>query len=286
VSGRVLVVGSCSLDLTLRVERLPEPGETVLAGPTLSGFGGKGANQAVAAARAGALVTMVGRVGDEALGAAYRDRLAGFGVDVQHLRTTPGVPTGTAYVMVDADGGNAIVVDLGANATVQPADLEPVSGLGPGDVLLVQCELSRSVVAEAVHRAHAAGARVVLNLAPSTTLPPEVVARADPLVVNEEEARWMAAFDPVLTGRLGRPAGGPVSLLVTRGPAGATWDDLDHPAVTVPRDQVVDTTGAGDAFCGALAAALAAGSDRLAALDLALAAGADAVRRVGAQPPG
>jgi ribokinase len=267
-----VVVGSGSLDLTMQVERLPAPGETVLSAPTLRGFGGKGANQAVAAAAAGASVAMVGRFGDDEVGAAYRDRLAGFGVDVRHLLGTPGVPTGTAYVMVDARGENAIVVDPGANATLAPADLAPLRELGPGDVLLVQCELPLPVVVESVRLAAAAGARVVLNLAPSTVLPADVLGLADPLVVNEEEARVLEAFD--------RPG----SLLVTRGAAGATWGDLERPAVAVPAGEVVDTTGAGDAFCGTLAAALAAGRDRAAAMDLALAAGAEAVRRVGAQP--
>jgi ribokinase len=272
VSGRVMVVGSSSQDLTMQVERLPAPGETVLSAQTLRGFGGKGANQAVAAAAAGASVAMVGRLGDDEVGAAYRERLAGFGVDVQHLLSTPGVPTGTAYILVDAHGENAIVVDLGANATVQPADLAPVRELGAGDVLLIQCELPVPVVAEAVRAASSAGARVVLNLAPATTLPADVIALADPLVVNEEEARLLGPGDV------------PRSLLVTRGAAGAVWGEVERPAVAVPADQVLDTTGAGDAFCGALAAALASGADRTAALDQALAAGAEAVRRIGAQP--
>jgi ribokinase len=284
VTGRVVVVGSASLDLTLLVERLPQPGETVLSGPTIRGFGGKGANQAVAAAAAGGSVAMVARLGDDAVGAAYRDRLAGFGVDVSHWLATPGAPTGTAYIMVDAAGENAIVVDLGANATVLPADLDPVGQLGPADVLLVQCELPVPVVAAAVRLAHGVGARVVLNLAPWTTLPADVVALADPLVVNEEEARLFAASAAEQGRATGQPPAKPLSLLVTRGAEGAGWDDLDRPAVAVPAAEVVDTTGAGDAFCGALAAALAGGLDRAAALDRAIAAGAEAVRRVGAQP--
>jgi ribokinase len=276
MSGRVLVVGSANVDVVLRVDRLPRPGETALATDSVRGFGGKGANQAVAAAAAGARVCLVGRLGDDPAGAAYRARLVALGVDVAHLLATPGRRTGTAYVLVDRDGENSIVVDAGAGAAVTVDDLGPVSGLGPDDVLLVQCELPGSVVAEAVRRAHAAGARIVVNLAPLVSLPADVVGIADPMVVNEEEARGMAD-----AGGLGAQ---PASLVVTRGAGGATWDDLARPAVVVPADEVVDTTGAGDAFCGALAAALAAGHDRPTALDLALAAGADAVRRVGAQP--
>jgi ribokinase len=282
-SGRVLVVGSANVDVVLLVDQLPEPGATVLARHTETGFGGKGANQAVAAAAAGAPTAMVGRVGDDAAGAAYRERLAGFGIDVRHLLATAGARTGTAYVMVDADGENSIVVDPGANAEVGLADLDPVADLERGDVLLVQGELPRQVVAEAIRRAHGAGARVVLNLAPYVSLPADVVELADPMVVNEEEQRSLELAAPIVA-KLGRPEGVPGSLLVTRGARGAVWGDLELPARGVPDDEIVDTTGAGDAFCGALAAALAAGSDRESALRAALAAGADAVRRMGAQP--
>jgi ribokinase len=278
MTGRVLVVGSANLDVVLRSPVLPGPGETVLAADVSTGFGGKGANQAVAAALAGASVALVGRVGDDAGGAAYRDRLAGFGVDVRPLLVTPGERTGTAYVMVADDGENAIVVDPGANAALRPADLGPVDELRPGDVVLVQCEIGPDVVAAAVRRGHGVGARVVLNLAPYAELPTDLLALCDPVVVNAEEAARLA------DASTGTPSGGPGSLLVTRGAAGATWGELSEPALSVPPGDVVDTTGAGDAFCGALAAALAAGADRAGALRQALAAGADAVRRLGAQP--
>lgn len=270
-TGRVMVVGSANVDVVLRVARLPAPGETVLAGETLQRYGGKGANQAVAAALAGAPVSLVGRVGDDGAGAAYRDRLAGLGVDVAHLLRTSGRGTGTAYVLVAADGENSIVVDPGANAAVTREDLAPVGTLRPGDVLLVQCELAPDVVADAVRTGARSGATVLLNLAPYVELPHSVLTAATAVVVNEAEA---AQLGP-------RPG---VSLVVTRGAAGAGWDDVSRPAVVVPEAQIVDTTGAGDAFCGALAAALAAGRDRSGALAVAVAAGADAVRRVGAQP--
>ena len=281
--GRVLIVGSANVDIVLRVDRLPEAGVTVLAHGRASGFGGKGANQAVAAATAGARTAMIGRLGDDAMGAAYRERLAGFGIDVHHLRVTSGVATGTAYVMVDDDGENSIVVDPGANATVELADLAAVSDLGPGDVLLVQGELPPRVVAHAIARADVAGARVVLNLAPYIDLPADAVAVADPMIVNEEEHRALQLAAPI-AARLGRPEGTPRSLLVTRGALGATWEEITLPATAVDEAEIVDTTGAGDAFCGALAAALAAGQDQEAALSAALEAGANAVRRMGAQP--
>jgi ribokinase len=283
MSGRVVVVGSAGADVVLIVDRLPGPGETVLATDVQRGFGGKGANQAVAAAAAGAAVALIARVGDDDTGATYRERLGALQVDVRHVTSTPGARTGTAYVMVDGTGENSIVVDPGANAALTPADLTPLADLVPGDVLLTQCEIPAETVAEAIRRAHGAGARVVLNLAPFTILPADVFSLVDPLVVNEEEAALLSGSMP---SGAGGAAGQPGSLLVTRGAGGASWGDLELPAVPVAPELVVDTTGAGDAFCGALAAALAAGADRETALRQALVAGADAVRRFGAQPSG
>jgi ribokinase len=231
--------------------------------------GGKGANQAVAAAEAGANVAMVGRVGDDAAGTAYLARLRGLGIDVRGIRSTPDTPTGHALIAVSAEGENTIVVIPGANGQVGPADLGPLDALGPGDVLLTQLELPLAVVAEGVRMAHARGARVVLNVAPYAALPPDVLALADPVVANEHEAKQLAA-----------DGADPASLLVTLGGDGARWGDLTAPT---PRVEVVDTTGAGDAFCGALAAALATGASNEAALTAAVAAGAEAVTRPGAQ---
>jgi ribokinase len=273
MTSRVLVVGSANVDVVLRLPHLAGAGETVLADEVQRGFGGKGANQAVAAVLAGASVALVGRLGDDAAGAAYRRRLAGFGIDVTHLLAAPGHVTGTAYVLVDRSGENSIVVDPGANAAVGTEDLSPVRGLRPGDVLLLQCELPPDVVGAAVRLGHEAGATVVLNLAPYLPLPADVLARCAAVVVNEAEAAAL--------GELAVPS---AALVVTRGAAGATWGELDQPGTAVPVAEVVDTTGAGDAFCGALAAALAAGRTRGEALAAAVAAGAEAVRRVGAQP--
>lgn len=272
MSGRVLVLGSLNVDLVTRVERHPRPGETV-AGEGLQRLaGGKGANQAVAAAAAGASVAMVGCVGDDAGGAAYRRRLEALGVDVAGLRVCPGVPTGTAIVTVADGGENSIVVIAGANDLLDEREVAAVDALGPGDVLLVQLEVPRAVVCTAVRRAEGRGTRVVLNTAPYAALPPDVVALADPVVANEHE---MAA--------LAEAGAEPRSLLVTFGANGASWDGVTAPAHPVAPGEVVDTTGAGDAFCGALAAALARGADRAEALDAALAAGAAAVRHPGAQ---
>lgn len=267
--GRVVVLGSLNVDLVAHVERHPRPGETVLADDAVQRFaGGKGGNQAVAAAAAGAEVVMVAAVGDDEGGAAYRARLERLGVDVSAVAVAPAA-TGQAWIVVDDEGENSIVVVAGANGHVS-ADLPTV---GEGDVLLVQLEVPVPVVARAARAAHSRGARVVVNAAPYAALPHDVAALADPVVVNEHEAMQLADSDVVAR-----------SLLVTFGAAGCSWDGERFDAAPVAADEVVDTTGAGDAFCGALAAALADGADRAEAVRRAAAAGAAAVRHHGAQP--
>lgn len=271
--GRVMVLGSLNVDLVTRVERHPRPGETLLGEGLEQLAGGKGANQAMAAAAAGAQVLMVGCVGSDAGGTAYVARLRDHGVDVSRLRVLDGEPSGHALIAVDDRGENTIVVIPGANAHLGDAEVDAVDALGPGDVLLLQLEVPLPVVCAAARRAAHRGARVIVNTAPYAALPHDVVALADPVVANEHEMVALAESGSV-----------PGSLLVTFGANGASWDGETVPAHQVDPAAVVDTTGAGDAFCGALAAALASGSDRHTALDRALAAGAAAVQHEGAQP--
>lgn len=284
MTGRVVVLGSLNVDEVWQVARLPRPGETVLALASHRYAGGKGGNQAVAAARAGARVRMVAAVGADEVGAAYRRRLEAWGIEAALTVVAPDaagadaarggeVRTGRAFITVDSAGQNAIVVDPGANGCLDESALDTLADLGPGDVLLCQLEIPLGIVAAAVRQAAARGARVVVNCAPFAVLPAEVVAAADPLVCNETEA---AAFADL--GLL------PGSWLVTFGAAGCSWDGEQYVAPLVPAAEVVDTTGAGDAFCGALAAALARGATRAEAVAAAQAAGAEAVRRRGAQP--
>lgn len=270
--GRVVVVGSLNVDLVTRVERHPNPGETVVGIGLERRAGGKGANQAVAAATAGAAVVMVGAVGSDETGSAYVARLSALGIDVSGIRVQPDCVTGHALVTVDEAGENSIVIVAGANAAVTVGDLGVLDSVGPGDVVLLQLEVPLHVVAAAARRASNRGARVVLNLAPYAALPPDVVALADPLVVNEHEALMLADSEAV-----------PASLIVTFGAAGAAWDGDQLTGPVVEESEVLDTTGAGDAFCGALSAALVAGAGRREALQAALIAGAEAVRHVGAQ---
>lgn len=271
--GRVVVLGSLNVDLVVHVDHHARPGETVLAHGDLEQYaGGKGGNQAVAAAAAGARVSMVGTVGDDDGGLAYLARLQARGIDVSGVRLVRGLATGQAWITVDDDGENAIVVVPGANGSEHVA-AQAVDTMGPGDVLLVQLEVPMGVVARAARRAHERRARVVVNAAPYAALPHDVAALADPVVVNEHEALAMADSDVV-----------PRSVLVTFGGEGCSWDGERFDGVPVPAAEVVDSTGAGDAFCGALAAALADGADRASAVRLASEAGAAAVRHLGAQP--
>ena len=268
--GRVIVVGSLNVDVVTRVERHPAPGETVLGEAGGRFAGGKGGNQAMAARRAGADVTMVAAVGADDAGTAYIARLERAGIEPRVQRRPDG-PTGTALITVDEAGENSIIVVAGANARLRPDPLD--LGAAAGDVVLISLEVDLEAVCQVARRAQAAGARVVLNLAPYAVLPPDVVALADPVVVNESEMRQLADSDLI-----------PASLLVTFGAAGARWGLHGVDGLPVAAGEVGDTVGAGDAFCGALAAALAGGADAQAALEAANAAGAAAVRWVGAQP--
>ena len=270
--ARVVVLGSLSQDLHLHLPRHPRTGETLMSSDIEHRFGGKGANQAVAAARAGATTVFIGKVGDDAPGREYLGRLEAFGVDTSRMGVLDDTPTGTAIIYNDADGDNMIVVAPGANHRVGLADLAHLEDLTADDVLLMPLELPHQVVVAAVEAAAARGARVVLNLAPYAALPEATLAACDPVVVNEHEGRML--LDAGLSPR---------SLLTTRGTAGSQWDDLAVPAVVVTT--VVDTTGAGDAYCGTLAARLSAGEPREAAMRSASAAAALCVQHHGAQPP-
>jgi ribokinase len=268
---RVVVVGSLNIDSVVEVERHPRPGETLMGGDLATFFGGKGANQAVAAAAAGADVLFIGRVGDDASGRDYIARLRQRGIDVSGVLTTAGVSTGHAMIALDADAENTIIVSPGANARLTVEDLTPLDSLEPGDVLLAPLESDLEVISEAVRRASSRGARVVLNLAPFAVLPPQVLALADPVVVNEHEAALLRESGVVVN-----------SVLVTLGSEGSRWGDIEVAAGTVTH--VVDTTGAGDSYCGTLVAGLAAGLDAREAMTAASNAAARSVEWVGAQP--
>ncbi|SDP32385.1 ribokinase [Microbacterium testaceum StLB037] len=265
MTAQLTVVGAINVDLTARVQRSPGPGETVADGVLDRGPGGKGANQAVAAARLGADVRLIGAVGDDAEGLGIRDRFASIGVDASGVQTADAA-TGTALIVVDATGENSIVVCAGANAAIDADAL----GIEPGAAVLLQLEVSDAVVSAA---ARAAGFLAV-NAAPARALPADVLERCDLVIVNETEyAQLPEVHDAPL-------------LCVTLGAEGARLSrrgELVASAAGVPTT-VRNTVGAGDAFCAALVVGLLRGDDEADALARACAVGSAAVADDASQP--
>lgn len=283
MAADILVFGSINADLVFAVEALPRPGETVI-GPSHRVFpGGKGANQAVAAARAGAVVRMAGCVGRDGFGAMLRASLAGAGVDISLVRDVA-EPTGCAAIGVDRDGANQIMVSGGANLALRALDV-PKPQLSPETTVLMQMEVSPAENWALVRRA-----RVVLNTAPAAAVPPEVLATIDVLVVNEGEALAVArhagecAEDAAAAARwLARRVR--EACVVTLGAAGAVGFTADAGwCVGALAVEPVDTTAAGDCFVGWLAARLAAGDPLPQALRWASVAAGVACEGYGAQP--
>lgn len=284
----LLVVGSVNVDLILRVAEHPYPGETVLADAASHSPGGKGANQAVAAARLGCDVTFLGAVGDDANAKAGVQLLERAGVNLDLLQHVPG-PTGLAVITLDTHGENSIVVLPGANSALKLDELS-TRAIATAPIVLIQGEVAPTVIAAV---AASTKGRFILNLAPFLEVPLAVLTCADPLVVNEHEARLVAAQftqtdadppTPEETARLLLSKGIP-SVVITLGACGALVADRTLlTLVPAPPSQAVDTTGAGDAFCGALAAALAGGDSLEAAARWANRAASFSVQRLGAQP--
>ncbi|MEZ5296305.1 MAG: ribokinase [Ilumatobacteraceae bacterium] len=269
----VVVVGSLNLDLVARAPRLPGPGETVNGSSFAEVPGGKGLNQAVAAARAGARVTMIGAVGDDNAGDVLRGVLRSDGIDDAGLSVIDGVPTGRALIGVDDAAENSIVVVPGANAHVVLGTLPEAA------VVIAQLEIDPSVVASAFRAAKDAGATTVLNPAPAENVTDEVLALCDIVIPNEHELEVLGGADHLASLGVG-------TLVVTLGADGADLIEAGGAPVRIDPFDVtpVDTTGAGDAFCGALAARLAAGDALSDALRYAAANGALATTVAGAVP--
>jgi ribokinase len=279
------VVGSLNADLVAEVPRIPLVGETRQATALRRSAGGKGANQAVALARLGATVEMVGHVGDDDEGRALRSELVAAGAAAGHVTTVPREPTGLAIVLVDADGDNAIVVVPGANAAMGPASVEAAEDAFAGcDLVLAQLETPLPAVADTVRRGAAAGALVVLNAAPALPLPDDVLGHVDVLVVNEHEAVEIAGETSVEAAAAALRRRGAGTVVVTLGAAGALLHGDERLTAGGFDVQAVDTTGAGDCFVAALAVALAEKRTAADALRFANAAAALAVTRLGAQP--
>lgn len=286
---RIVVVGSANTDLVMRVRQLPRPGETVLGGTFASVPGGKGANQAVAAARAGGQTTFVAKVGADAMGdaaiAAYRDA----GIDTAHVTRHATSPSGVALIVVDENGENAIAVASGANDLLLPDDVDRArAAIAAADVLLLQLEVPLETVRHAIAVAAAAGVRVILNPAPARPLDDSVLSGVWLVTPNETEAAMLtgtsAADLDAAAAAADLIARGPRAAVITLGGRGAFVRDSGT-AVDVPAYPVrpVDTVAAGDVFNGCLAVAVAEGRDLADAVRFATAGAAVSVTRRGAQ---
>ena len=305
----VVVVGSLNSDIVVTAPRHPAPGETILGDGVATFGGGKGANQAVAAARAGAAVRMVGRVGADAAGVTLTDGLRADGIDVTQVGVCKHDPSGTALIVVASNGGeNSIVVVPGANAKLRPVHVDDASAAGVfrsdggTGVLLTQLEIPLETVARALELARAEGLTTILNAAPANATVSTLLAAVDVLVVNEHELALAAGNrladddadsrgDDDADGHGDLDAGVAAILaivpavIVTLGSQGVLVADRHGvERIAAHQVEVIDTTGAGDAFCGVLAASLAAGLDLRQAAIRANAAGALATTKAGAQP--
>lgn len=288
--ANVFVVGSINQDFVLKVERRPKPGETVTDAELSLHNGGKGANQTAAVALLGASVAMLGRVGDDDLGEPLIEALEEKGVDTTHIQAVEGESTGAAFITVTPDGENAITVAPGANRCVHAKEVDGAAGaIGEAEIVVAQMEVSAETVARVVEVAEENGTRVLVNLAPPMQLPQETLEKLDPLVVNEHEAAFL--LNEKVEGVDGACAAapellvlGPRSAVITLGADGAVCaagEEVWH--LESPEVEVVDTTGAGDAFVGALAVRLAGGDALENAVSYAVRAGAAAVTKEGAQ---
>lgn len=289
MNHQLVVIGSINLDVSVATDRIPRPGETVLAHSVRRSAGGKGANQAVAAARAGGVATsMMGCVGTDQTGEQLLDRLRRSGVDTSLVLAVPG-PTGMAFITVDDSGENAIVVVPGANMSVADPTPDQSARIASATMVLAQLEIPVDAVTAAA-RGRSAGALFVLNAAPARDLPDDLCREIDLLVVNEQEAIDIAGASNLAgTGDLDDA----VKILLTRVPKvlvtlgnRGSMLAMRHGEilrVEAPRVAAVDTTAAGDTFCGVLVAALASGATDLEAIQRASAAASLAVEKVGAQ---
>ncbi|MFD7706254.1 ribokinase [Streptomyces sp. NPDC059786] len=280
----IAVLGSANMDLVAYVAKAPQRGETVTGREFLEIPGGKGVNQAIAAARAGADVSMIGAVGTDSFGTGLRNALEHSGVETGHLRTNEG-RSGLAHIVVDDEGGNAIVVIPGVNATVDHLATGDENLIASAQALLLQLEIPLAAVTAGAGTARRHGVRTVLTPSPVQPLPPELLDSVDLLVANEREAAALSGVP--------EPLGAAAALLdrvgevvITLGAAGCLYAARGAEPLTVPAPRVtaVDSTGAGDTFVGTLAVALTEGRPMTDALVWASAAASLAVQRIGAAP--
>jgi ribokinase len=288
MKAKICVVGSINYDLVAKGERIPRPGETLIGSEFITAPGGKGANQAVASARLGSQVSMVGRVGDDAFGSQLIENMSSNRVDTRLVWRTAGTATGVALIMVDQTGQNSILVAPGANMALTPADITSArEAITSVDILLLQLEIPVKVVIEAARLAHQSGVKVVLNPAPARPLPVELLQWVDYLIPNQYEAQIIADGQPSLSRNLVSRLldTGIKNIIITLGGEGAELiNENGIKYFQAFKVTPLDTTAAGDAFVGSFAVALAEGQPQDVAIRWGNAAGALATTRMGAQP--
>ena len=288
---KIVVVGSINMDLVATVDRFPVPGETVRSKSFTTVPGGKGANQAAAAALAGAQVTMVGRVGKDIFGDSCLDNLKSKGVDIQFIKRDEQEPTGNAMISVDTGGQNELIYTAGANSRVTVQDAEDAKDtIQAADMIILQFEIPMETVSGVVSLASELGTRVIVNPAPADTPTAGLLEKIDYFVPNESEAKQLTGLHVVDIDTAAEAAKelfnrGTKHVIVTMGPQGAVMYDTNG-LLRVPTRQVkaVDVTAAGDSFIGALAVALSTEQDLPDAVDFACSAATLSVTKLGAQP--
>ena len=290
MSRKIVVVGSCNTDMVINMERLPLPGETLLGGKFFMNAGGKGANQAVAAARLGGKVDFVAKVGNDPFGIRSIDQYKAEGIGTKHVVVDKEHPSGVALILVDAHGENSIAVASGANAHLLPEDIDRAKGAIEGcDILLMQLETPMPTIEHAAQMARKSGCKVILNPAPAHSLPESLLTNLYMLIANETEAEYISGTRITDMDSVARAADiichrGVENVVITLGSKGAFIKERDtYHQVPALKVKAVDATAAGDTFCGAVCVALAEGRSITDAVTFANRAAAVTVTRMGAQ---
>ena len=290
MSRKIVVIGSCNTDMVINMERLPLPGETLLGGKFFMNPGGKGANQAVAAARLGGKVLFIAKVGNDPFGVRAVDQYKAEGIGTKHVLVDKEHPSGVALILVDAHGENSIAVASGANAHLMPQDIDNARGaIEDGDILLMQLETPLETVEHAALLANQLGKKVILNPAPAHPLPESLLRNLYMLIANETEAEYISGIQITDMNSVARAADiicgkGVENVVITLGSKGAFVKERGaYHQVQGLKVKAVDATAAGDTFCGALCVALAEGKSITEAVEFANRAAAITVTRMGAQ---
>jgi ribokinase len=287
--NKIWVIGSANTDMVVKTDKLPLPGETLLGGSFFINAGGKGANQAVAAARLGGHVTLVAKVGKDLFGKETMEGLKKENIDTEYVFTDENAPTGTACIIVNAEGENYIVVAPGANANLLPADIEKLNHISEAEIILVQLEIPMATIEYIAKSAKAHHQKLIINPAPARTLSNELLAGLFLITPNETEASFLTGISVTDEATASEAAAvllnqGVQNVIITLGRQGACFQNREAKfLVKAPVVQAVDTTAAGDTFSGALAVALTEGMEWEKAIQFAVQAASISVTRMGAQ---